>query len=399
MQVLTAKNFCRHSGRVLQLVKCDKSGSTLGSSTSTRPLVPQKRSTQQADSQPAKRVASQNGTKALQASTSNEAASSSTAIKQLQSTVDDVLARLAALPAPQPSGLTEDQVIDLIDARLAQQRQQFQQSLQELQDLCETGFVNIQASFDAVGEWKEEVTQTFTKIQEWATAIEEKIIVQPENTSQANSTHRLSHPGHLSSTPSSLPPSTWQTPAAPPIKHASGIRRSFRLSEAPDFTLATIPEQPNTPSHGEEQETRADIREDEELPLASGVHVKNTPLDQPEKHVRISLPVEDESVAGTSAEEVSAAVPSAAADALADLVDAHEPSQNLIAFTPKHATRTPMASRTLFGTEKSTEERFDDIVDVLDGNATADSLQPATPGWTVSSPSRLLRDSTSVPLL
>lgn len=358
--------------------------------------MPQKRPTQQTESQPAKRAVGQSVTRSLQASTSSDTTASNTAITQLQSTVDNVLARLDALPAPQPAGLSEDQVIALIDARLAQQRQQFQQSLQELQDLCETGFVNIQASFDAVGEWKEEVSQTFTKIQEWATAIEEKIIAPATNdTSREDSTRRSSHPTHLSSTPSSssLPPSSWQTPAAPPIRHNPNIRRSLRLSDALDFTLATIPEQPGTPAVAEEVGGVSDKTGIDELASSTNLQIDNTQLDKPKKQVRISLPVLEEaehSVEGDSANSETAT----AADALEALVDAHETSQNLIAFTPKQVTRTPMAARTLFGTEKSTEERFDDIVDILDGTAATDTLPViGTPAWTAASPSRLLRDA------
>lgn len=335
-------------------------------------------------------------TRSLQASTSSDATTSNAAIAQLQSTVDNVLARLGALPAPQPAGLTEGQVIALIDARLAQQRQQFQQSLQELQDLCETGFVNIQASFDAVGEWKEEVSQTFTKIQEWATAIEEKIIAPATNdTSREDSTRRSSHPTHLSSTPSSssLPPSSWQTPAAPPIRHNPNIQRSLRLSDALDFTLATIPEQPSTPAVGEEVGRVSERAGIDELPSSTNLQIDDAQVNKPKKQVRISLPVLEEaeqSVEGDSANSATAT----AADALDALVDAHERSQNLIAFTPKQVTRTPIAARTLFGTEKSTEERFDDIVYIFDGSAATDTLPVIdTPAWTAASPSRLLRDA------
>lgn len=368
-------------------MKCDKSGNVLGNSTSTRPLVPQKRAPQQADSQPLKRQAGQAGTRAVQGINATQQSSVNdetvSTVKKLQTTVEDILARLAAAaPAPQPSaGITEEQVISLIEARLVKQQEEIQQSIQELRELVETGFVNIQTSFDSVAEWREEVTQTFSKIHEWATVMEEKVIegrttssIIHEQSQAERSLHATSRLSHLSSTPSQLPPSDWQTPSATAIKTNNNSRRSFRLSDAVDFTLATIPEQPNVSVIVEDQEVIQENGSTSPAPIAS------TSSAKPKKQVRLSLPADYQD---TSVKQLGS---SPELGSIAEVQTDQDVSRPLIAFTP-------IASRTLFGTERSTEERFDDIIDIIDGDDTAAlDMQDAStlPVWGVQSPSKLL---------
>lgn len=302
-------------------------------------------------------------------------------ITELKSTVNELLTQVAALSEPKPAGLTEEQVIALIDARLAQQRQEFQQSLQELQELCETGFVNTQASFDAVGEWKEEVQQSFTRIQDWASDIEKKLIAtqtdQPQREPSTSQSTRLSH---LSSTPSASAVSNWQTPAGPVISNGSGMRRLSRLSDGIDFSLATIPEGPNTPTLSEDQRQVTNV-DSPVRPLAQN----NIPATD-KKHVTISLATEDIPPVAEGPTEDSAILSEDEGISESGRPDNTQP---LIAFTPKQITRTPAASRTLFGTEKSTEARFDDILEVMDQSITTESTLPQA--WTSISPSRLFQ--------
>lgn len=343
--------------------------------------MPQKRSAEQSTSQASKKVNCQTSQgESLQASTSRQGADNQATISRLQTTVDDLVARLSTLPEPTPV-LTEEQVIELIDARLSQQRQEFQQSIQELQELCENGFVNTQASFDAVGEWKEEVQQSFTRIQDWAAAIEKKLVSSEAGQSQLAS-HDLALRTHqLSSTPSSVAVSSWQTPAAPLITASSALRRPYRLSDAMDLSLATIPEAPNSPCVTEEKRSAVDNA------TPSRPESENQDNNPRQKHVRIS-PLSEE-IIEPECERLQSSTASERLEKEASL-PASDISQPLIAFTPKQITCTPRASKTLFGSEKSTEARFDDVLEVMDESLVVDKgvLPPA---WTSLSPSRLLK--------
>ena len=316
----------------------------------------------------------------LQASTSRQGADNQVIIARLQATVDDLEARLSTLPA-QPPVLTEEQVIELIDTRLAQQRQEFQQSIQRLQELCETGFVNTQASFDAVGEWKEEVQQSFTKIQDWATAIEQKLLAAEVGQSRLAPNNLASRTHQLSSTPSSVAVSSWQTPAAPLITASSAVRRPYRPSDAIDLSLATIPEAPNTPCIAEENKLAIDI----DSPSRLESQIENSSPRQ--KQVRIS-PLTEE-IVGPQFEGLQSPTVSERSKEETSLL-ASDTSQPLIAFTPKQITCTPRASKTLFGSEKSTEARFDDVLEVMDESlVTEKGVLP--PAWTALSPSKLFK--------
>lgn len=376
--------FCcihRHSGRVLQLAKCAGCGSQLGSSTTTRPLVPQKRTAEQSSLPAAKKTGATSQSRPLNASSSQSSAAAG-AFTQLQVTVSELEARVSALTNPKPF-LTAEQVIELIDTRLAQQRQEFHQAIQELQHLCETGFVSTQASFDAVGDWKEEVQQSFTKIQDWATAVEQKLVgAHASIPSQAISDTSI-QTRHISSTPLPGPVPAWHTPAAPLIATAPPTRRLSRLSDALDFSLATIPEAPNTPLSSDERRPLSD---------AASAHPKSEKSDTMTpgvKHVRICALAE---VIDKSEDDEPTSDHVLAEQVASRISTEEQASQPLIAFTPKQVTCTPRSAKTLFGTEQSSEARFDDILEIMDDSVGQEpSMLPPT--WASLSPSRLLKEA------
>lgn len=378
--------FNEHTGRVLQVGKCNRGSSRLGSSTTTRPLVPQKRATEQSTLPAPKKVFShESQTRSLQASTSKQDTDHRT-IEQLRTTITALEGRVSALSDAKPV-LTAEQVIDLIDSRLARQREDVQQALQELQELCETGFVNTQASFDAVGEWKEEVQQSFTKIQDWASAIEEKLTGPQAGQLKSGTSNSLREISHISSTPSAPGPSSWKTPAAPIIGTAPATRRLSRLSDALEHSLATIPEAPNTP--GANDHRRAPYY-DNAAPPQPALGESEAPMDTGKKQVRISATTEAVSPAGAGEAMQSPISLPETASRTSPAVS--EISQALISFTPKQVTCTPRSAKTLFGTEQSAEARFDDILEVSDDSiALVTSVLP--PSWTSMSPSRLLSGS------
>lgn len=295
-------------------------------------------------------------------------------LKTLQAQLDALLA------APR---MTEADVSALIDAKLAQQRTQFQSALDELHEVCKVGFTNVQASFEAIGEWRDEVTETFAKIDSWATEVEAKLLAKGPSALPKHIQTEKRRPSHLSSTPISAEAALpCQTPAMPAI--GAMRRRSTRISDASEFWLATISEQPPTPSapsaaepeaaarptadelwtallnHGQEHtEGQAGQRTDE---LQGQHQITNTPAP---KQVKFVSPNPSES-------DHKPRTPPAAAW-----------------MRTTNGEQTPAAAGTLFGTEASAEERFGDALPEEDQTAGEGQL----PAWTCRSPawSRRLR--------
>lgn len=344
--------------------------------------MPQKRSAEQSTLPAAKKAVGQTSqVGSLQASTSQRRTEDGV-IKQLQSTISELEARISALSNPAPT-LTAEQVIELIDTRLAQQRQEFQQAVQGLQQLCETGFVNTQASFDAVGDWKENVQQSFAKIQDWATAIEEKLVgCQVKETSQTVSDRPIQFK-YVSSTPSTGHALPWQTPAAPVITTAHTTHRPSRLSDALDFSLATIPEAPNTPLSADERKASLEV-----APSPSASCRADT-LETGAEQVRVRAQAEVINTPETA--ETTQEIDSVHSLAYQTSTQSAEASQPLIAFTPQQVTCTPRSAKTLFGTEQSSEARFEDILEIM-GDSVAQEASVLPPTWTSLSPSKLLKE-------
>ena len=290
----------------------------------------------------------------------------SSTVSELQASVDGILARLA-LPA-----ISDIQITEIVDARLAEQRKEFQAALQELHNLCQMGFVNMQASFDGVDTWRREVTETFTHIQSWATEVEQRIITSETPSSQSRPILGDPRPSLLSSTPFAQRPGLpCQTPALQPVAGPSAIKR-VRLSDASDYSLQTIPEQILTPT--------GEVAEEEAM------------------HGTESTDMESTEIGLAQAENDGARPPFEAAQALHQILETPQPDlyqpetvdtsvseeqSPAIGLAP---SRTPAASKTLYGTERSTDERFDDVL-APDGMSTHGLSACQMSGWTSHSPS------------
>lgn len=328
---------------------------------------------------------------------------SSAAVQDIQSRLNQLTDRLNA-----QSTLNESQIIQLIDQRLQSQREEFRTALNDLHAICEVGFINMQASFDAVGSWRDEVTSTFEDIQSWAAEVEERLVQQEQKPVPVQSrtqpiplplalgTNSRPFPRSssiLSSTPSisniaSILPH--QTPALQPISAVH--RRYSRLSDASEYSLATIPEQPTTPcagpkelaKDGEEEDGCEDGPESKlselqapvplEYPSIVSVAVKSSPAAVNKKRVRISSPTMERSGRDGSNGNISATLECASED------------QENRPFKRPNNMSTPAASKTLYGTERSTEERFDDVM-VANETVSNPGSPTKMPLWTNQSPS------------
>ncbi|CAD6589565.1 MAG: hypothetical protein CYPHOPRED_004875, partial [Cyphobasidiales sp. Tagirdzhanova-0007] len=308
--------------------KCDKAAR--GNCNTARPLLPQKKSHSETSVLQAK------GTQAATAVVSKPTPT----LQGLQASVDDLLARLMS------PGVTEAQINDIVNARLAEQRAEIQGALTELQNLCQVGFLNVQSSFDAVETWKDEVTGTFSNIQSWAAKVEQRIVASKCSPALPRPSLGPARTMSLSSTPTSqLAPLLFQTPAIQPIT-AQSVRR-VRLSDAAEYSLATIPEQAIMAADASlVEEAMQPAKELQDKPTSAETDEAGTIL-YANKRVRIESPEQKRSQDG----HVRAG----------DGIPSRVPLSQSMEVAP--AFRTPAASKTLFGTERSTEERFDDAVD------------------------------------
>lgn len=277
-------------------------------------------------------------------------------IPSLQSQLEELRAQIASLQA----GPSEARIVELIESRLEEQRQTFISEISELQNLCEVGFANVQASFESVAEWRGEVTSAFENIQSWAKEVEQKVLSGDDSAAKAQRPQPASViPRPSISTPVhsfSHQPSFSQTPAGP---QAYGILGRKRLSDATERSLAAIPEAATTPSSPAVQETE----QAEEVP------------ERAEKRVRIDKP--EPSMTSDPA------APPGQHDSFQ--LDIALPQSSVVP-RPRF-TSTPAATKTLFGTELSTEQRFGDLpLADISVNTPVEEGMPALPSWTAGSP-------------
>jgi hypothetical protein len=259
-------------------------------------------------------------------------------------------------------------VEDLVNAKLEAQQAEFQAALDELHGICQESFATIQSSFQDVDSWKEEVTDTFAAIQSWASDVEKRVLAS----SAAHATPSLPKNRFLGarrSSPFSSTPSgreaiqSHQTPAVEPIPTGAPLPKRVRLSDASECSLATIPEQLMTPN-GEL------VDEDPML----GAQVSQGRAGDGEQYNSI-----EKLDAAKQEQQENAAQPLRAADQSQNLASDTVKEADTSARSPMdvmttvqmrnardEAMRTPAAAKTLFGTERSADERFEDTGRVSD---------------------------------
>ena len=357
-----------HAGATIPLATCDLNKST----APTQPLT-RKRPIEEPVQPPAKRPAARPASQA-----------SAPTLRSLQLQLESILTR------PQ---ITEEQINAIVEAKLAQQREQFQTALDELHEVCKVGFTNVHTSFEAVADWREEITETFAKIDDWATGVEAKLLATGPSALPKHILSEKRKANHLSSTPAgSTAPLPCQTPAMPPIHMAR--RRSARISDASEFSLATIPEQPGTPrATGElaEEEEENVFSEDKGSEVVGAVQSAEPASAVPDESIfseSDTLQTQTAVVESKSpAKQVKFASPKRSPVRAATMSPPRAANPE-----NKQPTRTPAAARTLFGTECSTEERFGDTILVDEQTGEVETKLPI---WTSRSPSWLKKPVSS----
>lgn len=276
----------------------------------------------------------------------------------MQATLDLLLSR--------PT-LTEEHITQIVERRLDQYREEVRTALNELHEIYRSSFAQIQSSLETVDGWRVETTETFRRIDDWAKEVEQRILGQPRRSLSALPKHPIMDQPRqrLSSTPAARQVAV-AAPSLPPIPNAS---KRVRLSDASDFSLATIPEVLASP------DAQSDSAEQQPSSAAKSDKVCTSP-DQPKGSPSLPAYVSATSPSPSGMKSVRETVEAAVSTASL-------PAKSITA-SQSYTEATPAAAKTLFGTERSVDERFGEGLDLEDVSSLL-SVAPLST-WNENSP-------------